>query len=69
MTKLIDTLKQERTRAYLYRVLSGAGLVALGYGLLSAEEVALWTGLVGTIFALPAVNTSTQRRPYDEPHR
>jgi hypothetical protein len=68
MKKLIESLKTERTRAYLYRVLSGAGLVALGYGLLTAEEVALWTGLVGTIFALPAVNTSTERKPYDESH-
>jgi hypothetical protein len=61
MTKLIDTLKQERTRAYIYRVLTGAGVVAFSYGLISAEEIAVWSGLVATVFVLPAANTSTER--------
>lgn len=53
-------LRRERNRAYLYRVFASAGVVAVGYGLLSAEEVALWAGLVATTFALPAANTSTE---------
>lgn len=51
---------QERNRAYLYRVATGAGGVAVFYGALTAEEVVLWAGLVGTAFILPAANTSTK---------
>jgi hypothetical protein len=68
MKKLIASLKKERTRAYLYRVFTGAGLVALGYGVVSAEEVALWSGLVATVFVLPAANTSTERKPFEDAH-
>jgi hypothetical protein len=56
----INWLSRERNRAYVYRVLTAAGVVAVGYGLISAEDVALWAGLVATAFALPAANTTTQ---------
>lgn len=49
----------QKYRAYAYRVLASAGVLAVFYGLLSSEELALWTGAVGTIFALPAKNTPT----------
>ena len=54
-------LKSERTRAYIYRVLVAAGVVAVSYGLITAEEAVLWAGLVATVFVLPAVNTSTAK--------
>lgn len=48
-------------RAYIYRVLVAAGPVALLYGLLSAEEIAVWLGLGATILSpagvLAAANT------------
>lgn len=56
----LDQITDQRTRGYLYRVLAAAGVVALSYGVLSAEEVAVWTGLVATIFAVPAYNTPTK---------
>lgn len=56
----MNWIRRERNRAYLYRVATAAGVVAVGYGLLTAEEVALWAGLVATTFALPAANTTTK---------
>lgn len=56
----MNWIRRERNRAYLYRVATAAGVVAVGYGLLTAAEVALWAGLVATLFALPAANTTTK---------
>lgn len=56
----IERMTDQRTRGYLYRVLAAAGVVAFSYGVLSAEEVAVWTGLVATVFAVPAYNTPTK---------
>lgn len=55
-----NPLKSEATRAYIYRVLVAAGVVAVAYGLIDSEEAVLWAGLVGTVFVLPAANTSTK---------
>lgn len=57
---LINSLTDQRTRGYLYRVLCACGFVALFYGLMSATEIAVWSGLVATLFAVPAVNTPTK---------
>jgi len=50
-----------KARAYVYRVLVACGPVVLLYGLLSAEEIAVWLGLGATILspggALAAANT------------
>ena len=50
-----------KVRAYVYRVLVAAGPVVLLYGLLTAEEIAVWLGLGATILspggALAAANT------------
>ena len=55
------TLFTERTRAYIYRVLIAVGAVVGAYGLLSADEIAVWLGLAGVILnLLPAANTSTK---------
>lgn len=59
MTRVIAWFARERNRAYLYRVLASGGAVALFYGVASSDEVAVWSGLVATAFALPAANTST----------
>ena len=56
-----NPLKSEANRAYVYRVLVAAAVVAVAYGLISAEEIAVWSGLVATVFVLPAANTSTER--------
>jgi hypothetical protein len=36
-----------RTRAYLYRVMTAAGAVALVYGFISGEELGVWLTLAG----------------------
>lgn len=41
-------------RAWLYRVLAAAGPIVVFYGLMTAEEAALWIGLGGTVLATPA---------------
>ncbi len=60
MTKIKAWFKTERNRAYIYRTLVGAGAVAFSYGLVTAEEIAVWSGFVATLFVLPAANTSTK---------
>lgn len=57
----MKTLLTERARAYIYRVLIAVGAVVGAYGLLSADEIAVWLGLAGVILNLmPAANTSTK---------
>jgi hypothetical protein len=50
-----------RVRLYIYRCLVAAGPVVLLYGLLSAEEIAVWLGLGATVLSpgagLAAANT------------
>jgi hypothetical protein len=47
-------------RAYIYRVVLSVGAVLMFYGILSAEELAVWCGLVATILmVLPVVHTPT----------
>jgi hypothetical protein len=43
-----------QVRQYVYRVLAAAGPVALLYGVLTAEQIAVWLGLAGTVLATPA---------------
>jgi len=52
----------ETTRAYIYRILIAVGTLATGYGLISADQTALWLGLATAILnILPAVNTTTKK--------
>jgi hypothetical protein len=60
VTRVIAWIKRERNRAYLYRLATAGGGVALFYGLVSKDEVAVWAGLVATGFGLPAANTTTK---------
>lgn len=57
--RVVAWFARERNRAYLYRVFASGGAVALFYGIASSDEIAVWSGAVATVFALPAVNTST----------
>jgi hypothetical protein len=48
----------ETTRAYIYRILIALGTVATGYGLITADQIALWLGLATAILnIMPAANT------------
>lgn len=52
----------EPQRAYIYRVLSAVSLLAVAYGVATADEVALWLAAVSAVLGLPlaAANTSTK---------
>ena len=53
-------MPNEKTRAYIYRILIALGAAATAYGLLSSEELAVWLGVVTAVLnILPAANTST----------
>lgn len=43
-----------KTRKWIYRCLAAAGPIVVFYGVATAEEVALWLGLGGTILGTPA---------------
>ena len=52
----------QNIRAYIYRVLLAAGAVAVFYGWLSSEELAVWAAVAATGLgvALAAANTPTR---------
>jgi hypothetical protein len=48
----------EKQRAYTYRILIAVGTLATGYGLITADQVALWLGLATALLnIMPAANT------------
>lgn len=54
-------MPNEKTRAYIYRILVAVGLLLAGYGVVSGEQLALWLGVVSaTLNVLPAMNTTTK---------
>jgi len=51
----------EKQRAYTYRILIAVGGLVVGYGLITANELALWLGLATAVLnIMPSANTSTQ---------
>ena len=55
-------MPNEKTRAYIYRILIALGAVATAYGLLTSEELAVWLGVaVSVLNIMPAANTSTDQ--------
>lgn len=60
MRSIRDWFARERNRAYLYRVIVAGGGVAVAYGLVTSEDVAVVGGFIATLFVLPAGNTSTE---------
>lgn len=58
----IKAIFTQQVRAYIYRVLMAAGVVALVYGLLTESEIATWLGLAGAVLnILPVANTKTHQ--------
>ena len=48
----------EKTRAYIYRILIAVGTVAMGYGFITADQIAVWLGLATAVLnIMPAANT------------
>lgn len=51
----------ETQRAYTYRILIAIGTLATGYGIITADEMALWLGLATALLnIMPAANTKIQ---------
>lgn len=55
-------LMSETTRAYIYRVLTALSVVAVAYGVLTEQEVALWLTVAAAVLGngLAAINTTTK---------
>lgn len=54
-------MPNEKTRAYIYRVLLAVSPLIAFYGFLSTDELALWLGVASTVLnILPTLNTSTK---------
>ena len=56
------SLKDEATRAWIYRVLTAAVPLVAAYGLIDGRTAALWVSLIAAILgtSLAAYNTSTK---------
>ena len=56
------SLKDEATRAWIYRVLTAAVPLVAAYGFIDQRTAALWVSLAGAILgtSLAAYNTSTK---------
>jgi len=56
------SLKDEQTRAWIYRVLTAAVPLVAAYGIVDGRTAALWLGLAAAILGtgLAAYNTSTK---------
>jgi len=51
----------EQVRAYIYRILTAVGTLVMGYGMINANELAMWLGLATAVLnIMPAANTSTK---------
>ena len=54
-------MPSEQIRAYIYRLLMAAGAIAMFYGIMTNEELAVWLGFASVALnVLPATNTSTK---------
>jgi hypothetical protein len=56
-------IQDPKVRNYAYKVLAAAGPVALLYGWLSAEQIAVWLGLGATILGTPAGTLAAANTP------
>jgi hypothetical protein len=56
------SLKDEVTRAYIYRVLTAAVPLVTAYGIIDQRTAALWLGVIGALLGigLASMNTSTK---------
>lgn len=54
-------MPNEKTRAYIYRVLVAVGLLLVGYGIISGNELTLWLGVAtAALNIMPVANTNTK---------
>jgi hypothetical protein len=54
-------MPNEKTRAYIYRILLAVSPVIAFYGYMSNEELTLWLGVASTVLnILPVMNTTTK---------
>lgn len=62
MKRLLEALRKESVRAYIYRVSLAVIPLLTAYGLLADETAALIVGLAGAVFnaGLATANTSTE---------
>ena len=56
------SLKDEATRAWIYRVLTAAVPLVTAYGIIDQRTAALWLGVIGALvgIGLASMNTSTK---------
>ena len=56
------SLKNEQTRAYIYRILVAVVPILVAYGIVDSRQIAVWLGLASTVlgFGLASANTSTK---------
>ena len=56
------SLKDEATRAWIYRVLTAAVPLVTAYGSIAQRTAALWLGVIGALLGigLASMNTSTK---------
>lgn len=53
----------EEVRAYIYRVLLAVGVLVAGFGYVTADELALYMGVVVAVLnIMPTANTSTKHK-------
>jgi hypothetical protein len=54
-------MPNEKTRAYIYRILLAVSPLIAFYGYMSNEELTLWLGVASTVLnILPVMNTTTK---------
>jgi hypothetical protein len=56
------SLKDEATRAWIYRVLTAVVPLVTAYGIIDQRTAALWLGVIGALLGigLASMNTSTK---------
>ena len=55
-------MPNEKTRAYIYRILAAGGAVAAGAGVITGDNLVLWLGLAAAVLnIMPAMNTTTKK--------
>jgi hypothetical protein len=57
--EMLKSVFTQEVRGWIYRVLIAVGLLLVGYGVITADQWALWAGvLVAVLNVMPAGNTS-----------
>ena len=51
----------EKTRGYIYRVLTGVGLVLVAHGVITEGELAVYDTLATAVLGLASANTTVKK--------